>query len=241
MANPEHLAKLQVLRRTIIGLGPIALVGCHPRSSEYFGRIVPPSEQRLVLENPFEPETLDPPLSSGAEANIIRALFEGLTAYHPQTLEPMAALATHYDVDASNTQFTFYLRGHPAPRGRKLPNTVTLHQEFRDGRSSQDFSRGLAVPADTWPARWSDGRIVTAHDITYSWRRAVNPATAARRAFLMSPIRNADAIIAGRARPQDLGIQALDEFTVEVNLNTPTPFFLQLTSHETFCIVPAHV
>jgi oligopeptide transport system substrate-binding protein len=234
--------RLNVPRRTIIGLGPIALAGCHSRSGEYFGRIVPPSEQRLVLENPFEPETLDPPLSSGGpEANIIRALFEGLTAYHPRTLEPMAALATHYDVDASKMQFTFYLRGHPDPRGRKLPNTATLDQEFRAGNPSQDFSRAFAVPPDSRPARWSDGRIVTAHDIAYSWRRAVNPATAARKAFLMSPIRNADAIIAGRARPQDLGIQALDEFTVEVNLNTPTPFFLQLTSHETFCIVPAHV
>jgi ABC-type oligopeptide transport system substrate-binding subunit len=233
--------RLEIPRRTIIGLAPIAFVGCQSRSGEYFGRIVPPSEQRLVLENPFEPETLDPPLSSGAEANIIHALFEGLTAYHPRTLEPMAALATHYDADASNMQFTFYLRGHPEPRGRKLPNTVTLYQEFRDGRSSQDFSRGFAVPADTCPARWSDGRIVTAHDITYSWRRAVNPATATRKAFLMSPIRNADAIIAGRARPQDLGIQALDDFTLKVYLETPCPFFLQLTSHESFCVVPAHV
>jgi oligopeptide transport system substrate-binding protein len=37
-----------------------------------------------------------------------------------------------------------------------------------------------------------------------------------------------------------LGVQALDAFTLKVYLNTSTPFFLQLTSHETFCAVPAH-
>ena len=43
-----------------------------------------------------EPDSLDPTLYSGGfESYVIPAMFEGLVSYHPQSLEPMAALATH--------------------------------------------------------------------------------------------------------------------------------------------------
>ena len=153
-------------RRSIIGLGPVVLAGCRAEGGEYFGRTTPPSHQRLICGNGFELDTIDPALSMDLwEGYIVHALFEGLTSYHPRTCEPMAALATHYEVDPGATQFIFYLRGHSNPQGRKLPNTDTLRREYRDGKLSQDLSRGLGAPTDAQPARWSDGRVITAEDI----------------------------------------------------------------------------
>jgi hypothetical protein len=90
----------------------------------------------------------------------------------------MAGLATHYEVNDDFTQYTFYLRGHARPRGIKLANTDILRMEYLSGVLNQDFSRGFSAPPDALPARWSDGKIITAHDFVYSWRRVIDPRTA---------------------------------------------------------------
>ena len=96
------------------------------------------------------------------------ALFEPLLQPHPETVAPMAGLATHYKVERDGTRYTFYLRGHPAPDGIRLPGTESLPVEF---------SRARAAAPDDVPARWSDGTPLTAHDIVYSWRRYLSPET----------------------------------------------------------------
>jgi ABC-type oligopeptide transport system substrate-binding subunit len=169
---------------------------------------------------------------------IINALFDGLTKFHPTTLEPMAGLATHYETNADQTQFTFYLRGHPNPRGIKLPNTDTLRQKFQEGRLTEDFAREHTAPPDRIPARWSDGTIITAHDFVYSWRRVVDPRTASADANQLYYIRNAEEINRGKRKLQDLGVRALDDYTFQADLRSPTPFFLQVQSQRVFFPVP---
>jgi ABC-type transport system substrate-binding protein len=103
-------------RREVLALGAAGLSCCTPSQTEYFGSTALPPARRLVHTLPGEPETLDPALSTGSmEFWVIPALLEGLTQYHPRLPQPMAALATHYDASPEQTQFTFYLRGHPAP------------------------------------------------------------------------------------------------------------------------------
>jgi oligopeptide transport system substrate-binding protein len=212
--------------------------GC-TTDSRYFGRTIPPTEQRLVFENASEPETLDPAKTTySGEVTILPALFEGLVQYHPETLEPMAALATHYETNADRTRFTFYQRGHLRPQGIKLPNTGTLRDEYLAGKVEEDFARGKSAPTDNIPARWSDGTIITAHDFVYSWRRAADPETASPFAFYLFPIRNAEQINAGRLRPESLAVRALDDFTFQVELRAPAPFFLKLLCTSVFAAVP---
>ena len=171
---------------------------------QYFGKTTPPDRQRLVYQNAAEPETIDPAKSTGVpESHIQDALFEGLTKYHPKTLDPMAALATHYETNADNSQFTFYLRGHVSPRGIKLPNTDTLREEYEAGKLEEDFSRGRAAPPDNVAARWSDGAVITAHDFVYSWQRVVNPETTADYASLLYYVKNAEEINSGKVRFRD--------------------------------------
>ncbi|HWP43541.1 MAG TPA: peptide ABC transporter substrate-binding protein [Blastocatellia bacterium] len=192
--------------KTVLSFMLVAVLmaaGCST-GGQYFGKTEPPGQQRLVYQNSAEPETLDPAKATGVpEGHIIHALFEGLTGYHPKTLEPMAALATHYETNADSTQFTFYLRGHPNPRGTKLPNTDTLREQFLAGKLEEDFSRGLSAPPDSIPARWSDGRVITAHDFVYSWRRVVAPETASDYASLLYYVKNAEEINGGKVRLRD--------------------------------------
>jgi oligopeptide transport system substrate-binding protein len=213
--------------------------GC-TREGPYFGKTTPPLDQRLVYIIGPDLETLDPGRTTGGfEWIVIPALFEGLTSYHPATAEPMAALATHYETNADLTQYTFYLRGHPSPRGTKLPNTDTLQQQYLAGKLKEDFSRGHAASPDRIPARWSDGTLITAHDFVYSWRRVVDPATATPQyAYLFDYIRNAKQTYAGKLKSEALAVRALNDFAFQVDLGASTPFFLQLTSHRIFAPVP---
>lgn len=83
-------------------------------------------------------------------------------------------------------------------------------------------------------AMWSDGIPVTAHDFVYAWRGVVNPATAAEYAALMYPVKNAEAINRGEAPLESLGIKALDDYTLEVELETPTGYILSLMTYMIF-------
>jgi oligopeptide transport system substrate-binding protein len=53
----------------------------------------------------------------------------------------------------------------------------------------------------------------------------------------LSPILNADAIAAGERPPTDLGVRALDDYTLEITLESPTPYFLGLMTHQTSWVV----
>jgi oligopeptide transport system substrate-binding protein len=81
-------------------------------------------------------------------------------------------------------------------------------------------------------ALWSDGSPVTADDFVYSWRRLVDPATAAEYAYMLAPVVNAEDITAGKKKPDELGVKAVDAGTFEVTLNAPTPYFLEMLTHQ---------
>ena len=232
--------KNPISRRALVTGGPLGLAACGTMDGAYFGKTDPPSTQRLVYLIGSEAGSLDPgKVTGGYERLIVAALFEGLTNPHPTTAQPVAALATHYDVNANFTQYTFYLRGHLKPKGVKLPNTDALASEYRSGSLPEDFSRGLSSPADRIPAHWSDGTVITAHDFVYSWRRVVDPMTATPQyGFYLFGVRNAEEINAGKLSPETLGVRALDDFTFQVDLVSPVSYFLQLTWSGILAIVP---
>ena len=80
-------------------------------------------------------------------------------------------------------------------------------------------------------ARWSNGERVVAEDFAAAWRRLVDPRTAAQYAQLLAPVRGAEAITAGLAAPATLGVRAVDDATLVVDLVRPTPYFLALLAH----------
>ena len=86
-------------------------------------------------------------------------------------------------------------------------------------------------------AVWSNGDPVTAADFVFGWQRAVDPAVASEYAYMLSDIgqvQNAAEIIAGEMDKSELGIKALDDYTLEVTLNVPVSYFLSLMYFPTF-------
>ena len=78
--------------------------------------------------------------------------------------------------------------------------------------------------------KWSDGEPVTAEDYVYSWKRAVDPETAADYAYMFEVIEGYDA----EEGNHNLSVEATDEKTIVVKLKAVTPYFLELCAFPTF-------
>ena len=83
-------------------------------------------------------------------------------------------------------------------------------------------------------AKWSDGKSVTANDFVYTWRRAVDPKTANKYSYYFEVIKNAKEVISGKKSIEELGVKAIDDYTFEVELNSPTAYFLELAAYPPF-------
>lgn len=82
-------------------------------------------------------------------------------------------------------------------------------------------------------AKWSDGQPVKAQDFVYSWKRAVDPATACEYAYQLYYVKNAAKINGGEGTVEDLGVKAINDKTLEVTLEGPCTYFTQLTAFPT--------
>jgi oligopeptide transport system substrate-binding protein len=168
-------------------------------------------KQELRLNLGGEPGTLDPHrASSPVEFSVIRQVFQGLLGFKPDlTLEPGIA-----------TQVPTVDNGGISPDG--LIYTFNLRKD----------------------AAWSDGRPVTARDFAYSLRRLLDPEVAAPLSFLYLIIEGAqrfnnaardlkpEALVALR---EAVGVEALDDHTLRITLERPSPTLLQKMA-----LVPAY-
>ncbi len=89
--------------------------------------------------------------------------------------------------------------------------------------------------------RWSNGTQVTAGDFEYAWKRVLDPATESPVANQLYDVKGARAFHQGQAAREDVGIRALDEVTLAVELEGPTGHFPQLLAHSVWYPVPQHV
>lgn len=89
-------------------------------------------------------------------------------------------------------------------------------------------------------AQWSDGRPVTAHDFEYAYKRLLHPQFGGKYAEMLYPLKNAEAFNRGQCEWDEVGVKTLDERTLKLSLNGPTPHLLHLLLHFTWCPVPAH-
>ena len=125
--------------------------------------------------------------------------------------------------------------------GLAVKNPVTLEPEpgvaerwtFNEDRSVITFYLNPN-------AKWSNGEQVTADDFVWSWNRALHPETGNLYAYMLYPVKNAEAYAKGDVSEfSEVGVKALDETTLQVTLNAPTPYFIQLMDHySTFAVHP---
>lgn len=79
-------------------------------------------------------------------------------------------------------------------------------------------------------SHWSNGKKITAHDFLQAYQMILNPDFPSDYAFLLYYIKGAEKIKKGHQDILSLGVKALDENTLEFQLNHPIPFFLELLS-----------
>lgn len=81
---------------------------------------------------------------------------------------------------------------------------------------------------------WHDGTPLKAQDFEFGLKRAADPALKSPHSYLLSGIKNADAIIAGNRSPDELGVMALSDYVLEIMLEKPNPDFLTLLTNPVF-------
>ena len=113
-----------------------------------------------------------------------------------------------------------------------------------------DMARGWEVSEDGRKyvfhlrddVRWSDGTPVTAGDFEYAWKRMLDPSIGAPYASLLYDVKGARAFHQGEVSdPDRVGVRALDEVTLVVELEEPTAYFLHLVALSVTWPAPRHV
>lgn len=131
------------------------------------------------------------------------------------------------------------------PRKARDLQSMTLAKMFFDGltrlNKEEKAELALAEKVDisedgkiyTFTIRsasWSNGDPVTAQDFSYAWTKILEPHFPADQAFQLYVIKNAKAAKEGKVSLDQIGIKALDKKTLQVELQYPIPYFLELTA-----------
>ncbi|MBP2100641.1 peptide ABC transporter substrate-binding protein [Enterococcus rivorum] len=84
-------------------------------------------------------------------------------------------------------------------------------------------------------AVWTNGDSVTAKDFEYAWKKMIDPANGYVYSFLLvGTVENAAQISAGEKKPDELGVKAIDDQTLEIKLKEAAPYFTSLLAFPTF-------
>ncbi|HLA10482.1 MAG TPA: peptide ABC transporter substrate-binding protein [Pyrinomonadaceae bacterium] len=267
-------------------------------SEVFFGSTAPPERNILRYVTGDEPESIDPPVSSGQpEARIYMALYEGLVEYDPRTLEPIPALAERWDTNNDSSEFVFYLRrngrwsnGDPitaedfiysyrralspelASRNAYLAYDIKYAQAYNEGAVfvkdpatnqfllERDFSEAPGSGAEPLsqkvlgagqgeynldPGQSEPATNTPFHQFMHSPASLTLPGTEKARAKVLSENPKLQAAIAGKelvkVTGEDIGVEAVDQYTVRISLSQPAPYFVGLAAHQLFRIVPRQV
>ncbi len=119
-------------------------------------------------------------------------------------------------------------------KARPVPGLAERYEKSPDGRTYTFFLRTNLA--------WSTGERITAHDFVWSWLRALHPTNNSEYVGQFFYIRGARAYHTNEFRdPGQVGIRALNDFTLRVELLNPAPFFLDICAFQTLSVVPRHV
>jgi len=163
--------------------------------------------QKLSYNLGADPKTIDPGLNSSSEGSkVIENAYEGLVSFNSKG-KMVPGAAESWKISPDGLTYTFTLR--------------------KD-------------------AKWSDGKGVTAKDFEYAWKRALDPATASDYSYQLYYLKNAqgynESALAAKdktvgiapATKDQVGVQAVDDYTLKVTLVNRAPYFLELTTFATY-------
>ena len=152
-----------------------------------------------------------------------------INSLEPETLDPAIVLA-QADSRIVLGMFEGLTRLEPV-EARAVPGLAESWDISPDGKIYTFHVRTNLV--------WSTGEPITADDVVYSWIRTLSPDTASDYAGQLYYVKNAEDFNTGKIKdPALVGVHAPDKFTVRVELNHPTLFFLDICAMPLSCVVP---
>ncbi|MGE5704839.1 MAG: peptide ABC transporter substrate-binding protein, partial [Clostridia bacterium] len=189
------------------------VVGCSSKPAE--------TSQPAATNAPAtQSQTAEP---AKAEQMVLRWTISG----EPPTMDP--GIATDSDsMDMINAVFegltTYDVNG-------QLVNAVA--ESFTNSPDFTSFT--FKIRKD---AKWQNGDSVTAHDFEYALKRNLDPKTASEYAYQLYYLKGGEEFNTGKGKAEDVGVKAVDDYTLEFTLKSPTPFFRELTQFTT--LFPLH-
>jgi oligopeptide transport system substrate-binding protein len=155
-----------------------------------------------------------------------------INSVEPESLDP-AIIVAQPDMRVEQGLFEGLTRLEPV-KAKAVPGLADHWEISPDGITYTFHLRTNLV--------WSTGEPITADDVVYSWIRALDPKTASRYAGQLYYIKNAGDFNIGKITdPKLVGVKALDPLTVQVQLASPTAFFLDICAFPTLAVVPRQV
>ncbi|MBD2803951.1 ABC transporter substrate-binding protein [Xenorhabdus szentirmaii] len=171
-------------------------------------------------------------------------LLTNIAPSYAAVVPPGTQLAEKQEIVRNNGSFPASLDVH------KVESNVELNiiHDFFDGLVYTD-NKGKIIPrlAERWEtsdnqtwvfhirkdAKWSDGTPITAQDVVFSWRRLLDPEMGSPYGSYLATahVVNANDIMAGKRKAEDLGVKALNDTSLEVKLDKPVAYFLQMLTH----------
>lgn len=201
--------KASVHIKALLAISLLSLAACGEREGDFGKRLdkrSQPVDLVLLADGRPDPAVL-------ADEQIVR---RG-NGEEPESLDPhlaQALPATHVLIDL------FEGLTAESAGGDLVPGAALRWNISRDARTYTFYLRRDLL--------WSNGEPLAAEDFVYSLKRALNPETASAAARTLLPVLNAREVLAGELPVDELGISLLDEFTMQITLTGPTPYFLDL-------------
>jgi oligopeptide transport system substrate-binding protein len=197
-------------------------------------------------------------LAAGGAAALAMAMPRLVMGQASPAASPAAEL---YDGPLADEQVMRIPGGEPVtmdPGVSYGDNELVVFFNIFEGLTGIDQRTGEVVPriAESWEENedateftftiregvtWSDGTPITANDFVNSWRRVLDPNTLSEYIPALYPVLNAEAIANGEMELEQLGVEAVDDATLRVQMEAPTPYFPLLASTWTYNPVPLHV
>ena len=169
---------------------------------------------------------------SRVEQGNIDGVLHVANAAEPETLDPHIFTGVPEN-NISMALFEGLVSAHPETL-EPIPGTAESWEISEDGLTYTFKIRKNA--------KWSDGTPITAEDYVWSWQRASSPMMGNEYAYMLFVIKNAQAFGMGETDDfSQVGAKALDSHTLQVELENPAPYFLNLLNHHSFYAVPKHV
>lgn len=246
----------------------LSFPGCRKSESEYFGTtkpLHPPDE--IWINNANEPEWIDPSLCSDSTGGeVIWNMFEGLVSLHPQTLEPLPAIAERYELSEDKKTYTFHLRESKWSDGKAF----TAHdfewtwKRVLDPKTASKYSMILfpLKNGDVFNQKAFQLKCDKPDEEIKAIVEKIIPVSKIKRdgedvfVFVTEPTDENDNVTLTREEALEqlrsqldmqiadssvVGVRAEGDYKLVVDLEVPVPYFLNLLGFYTFMPVPRHL